>query len=169
MPLGGERLPRSTSIDSWSGSLAHCAGSGTMRQQGVAWPFCAHHGMTTSSRLSLLGLRTSITEHSNSQPLAGPMPSAGVGLAVRSQVVMALRSEMPRVRQAGLGVVHTYEWESSQDDVAARRYLDAAWSNGLRVFIGFDRGNGSGRGLVQGNLDMVVRRVAALCDHPGLF
>ncbi|MBI2300843.1 MAG: hypothetical protein HYU66_18190 [Armatimonadetes bacterium] len=78
-------------------------------------------------------------------------------------------AQMPRVKKAGFDVVHTYEWEGSQDDAAARRYLDAAWSNGLRVFIGFDRGNGSGRGLVQGNMDMVQRRVAALCDHPGLF
>jgi hypothetical protein len=39
----------------------------------------------------------------------------------------------------------------------------------LRVFLGFDRGTGSGQGLVQGNTEHVVRRVAALCDHPGLF
>jgi len=76
---------------------------------------------------------------------------------------------MPAVRAAGFEVVHSYQWESSQDDEAARAYLDAAWQNGLRVFIGFDRGRGSGRGLVQGNTEHVARRVAALSGHPGLF
>ena len=76
---------------------------------------------------------------------------------------------MPTVKAAGFDLVHSYEWESSQDDAAARRYLDAAWSNGLRVFIGFDRGIHSGNGLVQGNAEQVLRRVAALSDHPGLF
>jgi hypothetical protein len=76
---------------------------------------------------------------------------------------------MPTVKAAGFEIVHSYEWESSQDEVAARQYLDAAWRNGLRVFIGFDRGIQSGKGLVQGNDDAIRRRVAALCDHPGLF
>ncbi|MBT4817771.1 MAG: hypothetical protein HON70_18840, partial [Lentisphaerae bacterium] len=76
---------------------------------------------------------------------------------------------MKTVKEAGFDLVHMYTWESSQDDVAAREYLDAAWKHGLRVFIGFDRGNSSGNGLVQGNLDHIVRRVSALCDHPGLF
>jgi hypothetical protein len=76
---------------------------------------------------------------------------------------------MPTVKTAGFDIVHSYQWESSQDDAAARQYLDAAWQNGLRVFIGFDRGIHSGKGLVQGNDEAVLRRVAALSDHPGLF
>ena len=76
---------------------------------------------------------------------------------------------MPAVKAGGFDVVHIYQWEGSQDDAAARAYLDAAWSNGLRVFIGFDRGKGSGNGLVQGNTEHIIRRVAALCGHPGLF
>ncbi len=76
---------------------------------------------------------------------------------------------MARVKAAGFEVVHTYQFESSQDDDAARRYLDAAREHGLRVFLGFDRGTSSGRGLVQGNEEHVIRRVAALCDHPALF
>ena len=76
---------------------------------------------------------------------------------------------LPKVKAGGFEVVHVYTWEGSQDDVAARQYLDAAAQNGLRVFVGFDRGNSSGRGLVQGNMDHLVQRVAALSDSPGLF
>lgn len=76
---------------------------------------------------------------------------------------------MPTVKAAGFELVHSYQWEGSQDDAAALEFLDAAWKNGLRVFIGFDRGNHSGQGLVQGNDAHVVRRVAALAGHPGLF
>ncbi|OGV66953.1 MAG: hypothetical protein A3K19_03545 [Lentisphaerae bacterium RIFOXYB12_FULL_65_16] len=76
---------------------------------------------------------------------------------------------MPTVKAGGFDVVHVYTWEGNQDDVAARAYLDSAWQNGLRVFIGFDRGGGSGNGIVQGNFAHVANRVAALCDHPGLF
>lgn len=76
---------------------------------------------------------------------------------------------MPAVKQAGFEVVHTYQFEGSADDEAARAYLDAAAAAGLRVFLGFDRGLSSGRGLVQGNSEHLLQRVAALCDHPGLF
>jgi hypothetical protein len=62
-----------------------------------------------------------------------------------------------------------YTWEGSKDDATAREYLDAARENGLRVFIGFDRGIQSGSGLVQMNLDHVARRIGALRDHPALL
>ncbi|MBM3499211.1 MAG: hypothetical protein FJX74_11130 [Armatimonadetes bacterium] len=78
-------------------------------------------------------------------------------------------AEMPRVKQAGFNAVHLYTWEGSKDDVTAREYLDAAHKHGLRVFIGFDRGNSSGSGLVQMNLDHVARRIGALRDHPALL
>lgn len=78
--------------------------------------------------------------------------------------------EMEEVRACGFDVVHTYRWEGDQDDAACRTYLDACWAaNGLRAFIGFDRGGHTGRGIVQGNFDHVARRVGALADHPGLF
>ena len=76
---------------------------------------------------------------------------------------------MAEVCAAGWEIVHTYRWEGSQDDVACRMYLDDCRENGLRAFIGFDRGAHSKKGLVQGNFDMVARRVGALADHPGLF
>ena len=77
---------------------------------------------------------------------------------------------MAEVRAAGWDVVHTYRWEYSQDDVACRKYLDACWAaDGLRAFIGFDRGECSHQGIVQGNLAHVARRVGALADHPALF
>ncbi|MCC7491757.1 MAG: hypothetical protein IT204_05395 [Fimbriimonadaceae bacterium] len=76
---------------------------------------------------------------------------------------------MPTVKAAGFDVVHVYTWESSQDDTAARVYLDAAQAAGLRVFLGFDRGGSSGNGMVQGNQAHLAARVAALCDHPALF
>ena len=77
--------------------------------------------------------------------------------------------QLPRVKQAGFDTVHLYTWEGSQDDATARAYLDAAHANGLRVFIGFDRGLSSGSGLVQMNLDHVARRIGALRDHPALL
>lgn len=77
--------------------------------------------------------------------------------------------EMARVKQAGFNLVHLYTFEGSQDDERAREYLDAAQRNGLRVFLGFDRGNYSSRGLVQGNWEHVVRRLGALRDHPALL
>ena len=76
---------------------------------------------------------------------------------------------MPAVKKAGIDVVHSYEFENSRDDAKARAYLDAAAEAGLRVFIGFDRGRESKKGLMQGNTGHVVERVAALCAHPGLF
>ena len=77
---------------------------------------------------------------------------------------------MLEVRRAGWDVVHTYRWESSQDDVACRAYLDRCWeAEGLRAFIGFDRGTGTGEGIVQGNFAHIARRVGALADHPALF
>lgn len=78
-------------------------------------------------------------------------------------------NDMPLIKGAGFEVVHTYRWESSQDDVACREYLDACAANGLRAFIGFDRGVGSGSGMVQGNFEHLAKRVGALADHPGLF
>ena len=77
--------------------------------------------------------------------------------------------ELARVKDAGFDLVHIYTWEGSQDDAAARRYLDAVARAGLRAFVGFDRGNASGNGLVQGNLGHVARRIAALRDHPALY
>ncbi|MDQ0290259.1 hypothetical protein [Oligosphaera ethanolica] len=80
-----------------------------------------------------------------------------------------LPDDMPLIKGAGFEVVHTYRWEGSQDDVACREYLDACAANGLRAFIGFDRGVGSGNGMVQGNFEHLAKRVGALADHPGLF
>lgn len=77
---------------------------------------------------------------------------------------------MAEVRTAGYDVVHSYEWEFSPNDAACRRYLDACWAtDGLRAFIGFDRGVNSKKGIVQGNFAHVARRVGALANHPGLF
>ena len=77
---------------------------------------------------------------------------------------------MQEVREAGFDVVHTYRWEYDQDDGACRAYLDACWqADGLRAFIGFDRGTRSQDGIVQGNFSHVARRVGALADHAGLF
>ncbi len=80
------------------------------------------------------------------------------------------KQDMREVRDAGFDVVHTYRWEGDQDDVACRAYLDDCWAaNGLRAFIGFDRGTRSKAGVVQGNLAHLAHRVGALADHPGLF
>ncbi|MBR6057624.1 MAG: hypothetical protein IKP58_05575 [Victivallales bacterium] len=81
-----------------------------------------------------------------------------------------VKPDMLEVRQAGFDVIHTYRWEGDQDDVECRKYLDDCWAaDHLRAFIGFDRGNGSGNGIVQGNFEHVARRVGAHCDHPALF
>lgn len=76
---------------------------------------------------------------------------------------------MQEVRAAGFDNVHLYSWEGSAPDSDCRKYLDRCWAaDGLRAFVGFDRGRG-GKGLMQGNYDMVARRVGALADHNGLF
>ena len=81
-----------------------------------------------------------------------------------------VKPDMLEVRQAGFDVIHTYRWEGDQDDVACRQYLDDCWAaDHLRAVSGFDRGNGSGNGIVQGNLRHVAERVGALADHPALF
>ena len=77
---------------------------------------------------------------------------------------------LAEVRAAGIDAVHLYRWENSQDDDACRAYLDTCWkTDKLRAFIGFDRGNASGHGIVQGDFAHVARRVGALATHPGLF
>ncbi len=76
---------------------------------------------------------------------------------------------MPEVKKAGFEVVHLYQWEGSQNDDAAKNYLDAAQAAGLRVFIGFDRGHHSPNGIVQGNLELLAKRVGKLASHPALF
>ena len=78
-------------------------------------------------------------------------------------------ADMPDVRDAGFDMVHNYLWERTQDDAACRRYLDACGANGLRAFIGFDRGVRTGKGILQGNFGCVARRVGAIADHPALF
>ena len=79
-------------------------------------------------------------------------------------------ADMQEVKAAGWDVVHSYQWEFSQDDAACRKYLDACWAaDGLRAFVGFDRGVNSKKGIVQGNLAHVARRVGAMATHPALF
>jgi hypothetical protein len=76
---------------------------------------------------------------------------------------------MKEVRQAGFDAVHLYRWEGAADDASCREYLDQCRAaDGLRAFIGFNRGQ-NGNGLMQGNYEMVARRVGALADHEGLF
>ncbi len=78
-------------------------------------------------------------------------------------------ADMAEVREAGFDVVHNYRWEKTQDDASCRVWLDACATNGLRAFIGFDRGVRTGSGMVQGNFASIARRIGALADHPGLF
>lgn len=78
---------------------------------------------------------------------------------------------MTEVRQCGYDVVHTYRWEGNQDDAECRKFLDECWAHdGLRAFIGFDRGNyGQKFGIKQGNFAHTARRVGHLADHPAMF
>jgi hypothetical protein len=84
-------------------------------------------------------------------------------------IYQVTEADMPRVKSAGFDFVHNYQWEGSQDDDAARAYLDAVQRNGLMAFVGFDRGASSHNGLCQLNLEHVSRRIAALRDHPALL
>lgn len=77
--------------------------------------------------------------------------------------------DMADVREAGFDLVHNYRWEKTQDDAACRVWLDACADNGLRAFIGFDRGVRTGKGILQGNFGCVARRIGAIADHPALF
>ncbi len=77
--------------------------------------------------------------------------------------------EMADVAAAGFDVVHNYTWEKNRSLNSVRTYLDSCVANGLRAFIGFDRGTTTGTGLIQGDVVWAARRVGALADHPGLF
>lgn len=76
---------------------------------------------------------------------------------------------MQEVRESGFDVIHSYRWEGTTDDKGVAAYLQACARNGLRCFLGFDRGNSSGNGIVQGNYEHVARRVATFAAHPALF
>ena len=84
-------------------------------------------------------------------------------------IYQVVKADFPAAKRVGFNLVHDYAWEDSPDDGAVRDYLDAAHQNGLKCFIGFDRGTADRPGLSQKNSDMVARRVAALMDHPALF
>lgn len=109
--------------------------------------------------------------------LNAPMPANCTKIDVEGRFTVAGRpffplgiyevaeKEMATVRAAGFDVVHTYRWESSTNDAACAKYLDACWrADGLRAFIGFDR-----RRLVAGDFAPLARRVGTLAAHPGLF
>ena len=78
-------------------------------------------------------------------------------------------NEMADAAAAGFDVIHNYKWEKNRSLNSVRTYLDNCSANGLRAFIGFDRGATTGEGLIQGNITWAARRVGALADHPGLF
>jgi hypothetical protein len=76
---------------------------------------------------------------------------------------------LKKVKHAGFTLVHLYKWEWSQDESGAKAYLDRVHANGLKAFIGFDRGRNSKQGLIQLNYAHVAQRIALLRDHPGLL
>jgi len=41
--------------------------------------------------------------------------------------------DMPVVKAAGFNTIHSYRWEDTNDNDAAKAYLDAAYANGLKV------------------------------------
>ena len=84
-------------------------------------------------------------------------------------IYQVVKADMPAAKRVGFDLVHDYTWEDSQDDAAVRDYLDEAQKNGLKCFIGFDRGKEDRPGLCRKNFDMVAKRVAALMDHPALY
>lgn len=120
--------------------------------------------------------------------LNAPKPANAVTVDARGDYVQGGRRIFPlgiysvkpeyfrEVRDAGFDAVHSYDWEDSSDDAACRAWLDACWAtDGLRAFVGFDRGKSANKsakgtkGVIQGNYAHLARRVAAIADHPGLF
>ena len=114
--------------------------------------------------------------------LNAPKPSNDVVIDANGDYVQAGKKIFPigiyavkpeyfqEVRDSGFEVVHSYDWESSQDDAACRAWLDKCWAaDGLRAFVGFDRGKSGKPGIVQKNLSHIAHRVGAIADHPGLF
>ena len=72
--------------------------------------------------------------------------------------------DMPAVKAAGFNTVHSYRWEDSNDNDAAKAYLDAAYSNGLKVFLGLNRGP-----VLKEQHPVAMARVAALKRHPAIL
>jgi hypothetical protein len=71
---------------------------------------------------------------------------------------------MPEMAAAGFDYVHSYRWDGSGTTEDALAYLDEAQRNGLRAFMGLERGR-----LMAGDERFVAERVAALMRHPALL
>jgi len=71
---------------------------------------------------------------------------------------------MPEVKALGFNTVHSYSWEDTNDNDAAKAYLDAALDNGLKVFMGLNRGP-----VLKERHEVAVERVTALHRHPAII
>lgn len=76
---------------------------------------------------------------------------------------------LAKAKAAGFNLVHHYGWEFYPENSGLRDYLDMLSANGLKLFLGFDRGLGSNNGLLQMNLAHLAQRVAEIRDHPALM
>jgi hypothetical protein len=72
--------------------------------------------------------------------------------------------DMPVVKAAGFNTIHSYRWEDTNDNDAAKAYLDAAYANGLKVFMGLNRGP-----VLKEQHEIAVERVNALKRHPAIL
>ncbi len=73
-------------------------------------------------------------------------------------------SDMPEVSALGFNTVHSYRWEDTNDNDAAKAYLDAAQDNGLKVFMGLNRGP-----VLAEQHEVAQERVKALFRHPAII
>ncbi len=87
---------------------------------------------------------------------------------------MTVLEELPQIAQAGFNVVHSYrfdiaapEWGNTDDE--ARLFLDAAQKSGLKVLMGLSYADWIEGPLSNDKLNLILKRVRALKDHPALF
>ena len=73
-------------------------------------------------------------------------------------------ANMPEVKAAGFNTIHSYRWEDTNDNDAAKAYLDAAHANGLGVFMGLNRNP-----VLKEQHDIAIERVNALKRHPAIL
>lgn len=115
------------------------------------------------------------------------MPGPGTSLAVDGDLPVGLYTVRPtsgrettldqilaELAAAGFNFAHNSDFEDWPEhaanyaqinsDETARKYLDTAQANGLKVLMGFDR-----MMVVKGNLDGLRRRARALSGHPALW
>ncbi|MDI9582617.1 MAG: hypothetical protein QM473_00145 [Acidobacteriota bacterium] len=138
-------------------------------------------------RLAQIRRESEVAALAEYRELGCNMPRPGTSLTVDGDLPVGLYTVRPtsgremtldqilaELAGAGFNFVHNSDFEDWPEhaanyaqiniDETARKYLDSAQANGLKVLMGFDR-----MMVVRGDLDGLRRRARALSGHPALW